>query len=349
MSSSIMANGETKSPEEAIDNLVEVDFLRTPAGARKAALLLTMLGEEAAKEILGTMEDVEVETLLRTANELRNISQEEAESTLSEFLQLFDGRKLLIPATGQFVRNLGQDTLGDAKTNQILGIDAPPEEPVGISAAVDASAESIAQVLRKEHPQTVAIALSAMDISKAAQVVGHLPQEHQAGIIKRIAELKTISEDVVREIGSTLRHELEISAAGSEAVDGQSLVVNLLKALNSEQEEHIFAGLSEEDPELSEEIRKKMFVFEDFVTLDGRAIQLMLKEIDSRTLTMALKTSSAPLREHLLSCMSSRAATMIIEDMEALGPLSVSQIETAQDEIVQVALRLAAEGKMSLR
>ena len=139
------------------------------------------------------------------------------------------------------------------------------------------------------------------------------------------------------------------SAGATQTVDGQDLVVNLLKQLTPEEEEGIFTALSEQDPELSEEIRKKMFVFEDFISLDGRAIQLMLKEIDSRTLTQALKTASTPLREHLLGCMSSRAATMILEDLEALGAVSPAQVVSSQDEIVQIALRLAAEGKLNLR
>jgi flagellar motor switch protein FliG len=164
-----------------------------------------------------------------------------------------------------------------------------------------------------------------------------------------MAELTSITPSLLRDIGDTLRRELEASAAGAQSVDGQDLVVSMLKLLSPELEEGIFTALSENDPELADDIRKKMFVFEDFVTLDGRAIQLMLKEIDSRTLTMALKTASTPLREHLLSCMSSRAATMILEDLEALGPVAVSQVEAAQEEIVQVALRLASEGKVSLR
>jgi flagellar motor switch protein FliG len=344
-----MTNSETQDSVKATNNVVEVDFARTPSGTRKAAILLTMLGEEAAKELLKGLEDNEVEDLLKAANELRGVSPEEAETILAEFLQFLDGSKLLIPPTGPLVRHLGEDALGNAAINKILGTEEEPDDRTKIADVEGANAESIAQVLRKEHPQTVAIALTAMDTNKAAEVVSHLPEDQQAGIIKRMAELTSISDEVVRDIGTTLRHELEASSAGAETVDGQSVVVSLLKTLTPEQEEHIFAGLSEEDPELAEEIRKRMFVFEDFVTLDGRAIQLMLKEIDSRTLTMALKTASAPLREHLLSCMSSRAATMILEDMEALGPLSVSQVEGAQEEIVQVALRLASEGKLSLR
>ncbi|HIA04981.1 MAG TPA: flagellar motor switch protein FliG [Myxococcales bacterium] len=346
------ANLETQAtePMNAMDTQVQDDVREelTVSGDRKAAIILVMLGEEVARDILREMSDEEVESLLTAASELRNVDGDEAETVLDEYLGFLEGRALLVPQVSSFVRAVAQDTLSSERAANLLGLE---DEDDGEQALVDESAspEAVAQVLRKEHPQTIAIALAAMPTDKASGVISKLPKDAQAGIIKRIAELKSVTPALLREIGETLRRELEASAAGSQSVNGQDLVVSLLKQLSPEQEEHIFNSLSEDDPELSEEIRKKMFVFEDFVTLDGRAIQLMLKEIDSRTLTMALKTSSSPLREHLLSCMSSRAATMILEDLEALGPVAVSQVESAQEEIVQVALRLASEGKLSLR
>ena len=132
-------------------------------------------------------------------------------------------------------------------------------------------------------------------------------------------------------------------------IDGEHLVVNMLKQLSPEDEDIIFEHLSEDHPELAEDIRKKMFIFEDLMAIAGRAVQILLKEVDGRTLTTSLKTASDELRDHILSNMSSRAATMILEDLEALGPVSVNQVEQAQDEVVQAALRLAAEGKITLR
>jgi flagellar motor switch protein FliG len=303
-----------------------------------------MLGQDLARDILRELTDEEVELLLKTANELKKVPPDEATEVLEEFIRFFDGRSMLVPQASTFVRSAAEEALGTERVRGMLGVDV---QETGI---VDegANPESIAQVLRKEHPQTVAIALAAMPTGKASAVVSLLPEDQRAGVIRRMAEIKSITPDLLREIGDTLRRELE-ATSGGQAIDGQELVVSLLKTLSPEEEEAIFNALSEEDPELSEEIRKKMFVFEDFITLDGRAIQLMLKEIDGRTLVLALKTATTPLREHVLSCMSSRAATMIIEDLEALGPIAVSQIEAAQDEIVQVALRLAAEGKVSLR
>jgi len=318
-------------------------------GARKAAIVMVMLGHELAREVLREMSDDEVETLLKVASELRNVETEEALGVLEEYTRYFDGRSLLVPQAKTFVRTIAEETLGAEKVRDMLGIEEDGEGDEDQEMIQGADPDAIARVLRKEHPQTVAIALAAMQPGTASAVVSKLPEEQRPEVVRRMAELKSLTPDLLREIGETLRRELEASAGSAKAIDGQDVVVALLKLLTPEEEEAIFAALSEDDPELSEEIRKKMFVFEDFITIDGRGIQLMLKEVDGRTLTLALKTSSTPLREHILSCMSSRAATMILEDLEALGPVSVSQVEAAQDEIVQVALRLASEGKLNLR
>lgn len=346
--SSIMSVSDTKiSTGENSDNTAGF-ALRM--GARKAAILLTMLGENMAQQLLSKFSNEESEQLLKTAATMEPATEEEAKEVLREFNSLARGRRLFVPAAKAFVRNVGVETLGSEQTEKILGIEpekAPDETPM--AAAEKASAEAIAMVLRKEHPQTSALALSALPSSKAAAIVAQLPEDQQPDVVKRMAELRVMPTELIAEIGNTLRMELKANAGKTQLIDGEDLVVNLLKKLSPEKEEMIFAALSEDNPELSESIRKKMFVFEDFITIDGRGIQLMLKEVDSRTLTLALKAASSPLREHLLGCMSSRAATMILEDLEALGPTSGGQVQAAQDDIVQIALRLAAEGKLNLR
>ena len=264
-----------------------------------------------------------------------------------------------MPRTDDFVQNVASETFGDDQVRRILGLDPSAEEPqkTGESQedvlsdieSVDASAEVLSSVLQKEHPQTVAVALAVMSAEKSGEVLTRLPDELQSEVVRRIAVMQSVSPDLLREVSDTLRSELDASLGSTIKLDGQSVAVNVLKTLSSDAEETVFEGLTEMDPELSEAIRKQMFVFEDLLEVDSRALQMMLKEIDGRTLTLGLKTASTALRDHLLSSMSSRAATMILEDLEALGPVAISQVEQAQDEIVQVALRLAAEGKIQIR
>ena len=335
--------------DTASDNVTPLVPRSGVPGARKAAIALMMLGSELAGEVMRGLTEGEVERLVRTAQTLRTIPENEATNTLEEYNNFFGGQTLLVPRADDFVRTVAEDTLGVDRIRALLGQDVPAEAPSALSDAVSAGPDAIANVLKKEHPQTVAVALSAMPPEKGSEVLARLPEEQRPEVIRRIAQVRSVTPALLKEIGDTLRRELESSMGGAMEIDGQNLVVSLLKAMPAEAEESIFRGLNESDPALSQEIRKKMFVFEDLVTLDSRGLQMMLKEIDGRTLTLSLKTASTAVREAILSSMSSRAATMILEDLEALGPVSVSQVESAQDEIVQVALRLASEGKINLR
>ena len=318
-------------------------------GARKAAIALILLGQDMARDILRELSDKEVELLLRTASTLKAVPEDEALAILEEYVRAISGQTIVVPQASDFVRAAAEEAFGMDRVRSILGLTRPgPTEP-SLVEAVEAGPDAIASVLRKEHPQTTALALSVMDAEKAALVLTKLPASDRADIIRRIAEVRSVTPELLREIGDTLRREMETSLGAATPIDGQSVVVNLLKSMAPNEEEAIFSSLNAENPQLATEIRKKMFVFEDLVMLDGRALQLLLKEIDGRSLTLALKTASTALREHVLSSMSSRAATMILEDLEAMGPVSVSQVESAQDDIVQIALRLASEGKISLR
>lgn len=329
------------------DNVTELR--PTSGGPRKAAIALMMLGNDLAGDILRDLGEPEVELLLRTAASVRNVTEDEAKGILEEYNRYFDGHSLLVSRADEFVRTLAEETIGADRVRSLLGIVEEDDSDDVLAEATNASADAIAAVLKKEHAQTVAVALAVMGTEKAAAVLAKLPEERSPEIVRRIAQMRSVTPALLREIGDTLRRELDSSLGSAMTLDGENLVVSLLKSLPAEQEQSIFDGLTEQDAALSEQIRKKMFVFEDLIALDPRALQMMLKEVDGRTLTLSLKTASTSLREHILSSMSSRAATMILEDLEALGPVSVSQVESAQDEIVQVALRLASEGKITLR
>ncbi len=340
-----------RSAQDNVVDLRRAGSATMRPGHRRAAIALMMLGPEAARDVLRGLSDGEVESLLRTSTQLKNVSEDEARACLDEFLALYDGNRILLPQAEEYVKGLVEETHGAEKVRALLGITEPPKEemPMSLVAAADAVPEAIAKVLIKEHPQTMAIALSVMPPAKAAQVLAKLPAEQRGDVVRRIAVMKSITPDLLQEVGETLRRELDQSVKSAMAIDGQGLVINLLKALSSHDEDLVFAQLAQHDAELTEEIRKKMFIYEDLTGLDGRALQQVLKEVDSKTLALSLKTASTAIREHVLSGMSSRAATMILEDLEAMGPVAVNVIEDAQEVIVQAALRLASEGKIRLR
>ncbi|MBT9559806.1 MAG: hypothetical protein IV100_27500 [Myxococcales bacterium] len=354
-----------KSPFDARDprlNGTREVSAAAKAGARRSAIALMMLGPDIASEILRELTDEEMEVLLKTAAEVRTVEESEVIEILEEYSSVVEGQALLLTRADSFVTRLAEDTFGRARVRNLLGLDRPadppppppalpePEPGTPLRAAVHATPEALANVLKKEHPQTVAVALAVMPQAKASAVLNKLPAEMRPDLIRRIAQTGAIPPALLHEIDEILLRELE-SGASRDAltVDGTSVVVGLLKGMSQSVEEEIFKGLTDEDPVLSDAIRRRMFTFEDLIGIDGRALQQVLKEIDGKTLTLSLKTASMAMREHVLASMSSRAATMILEDLEAMGPVAVNVLQTAQDEVVQVALRLASEGKLVIR
>ncbi len=360
-----MALESSKPPYDARDPRLNGTREVSPAakaGARRSAIALMMLGPDIAGEILRELTDEEMEVLLKTAAEVRQVEESEAIEILEEYCNVVEGQALLLTRADSFVTRLAEDTFGRARVRNLLGLDRPmelpgapparsePESGSPLRAAIHATPDALANVLKKEHPQTVAVALAVMPQTKARAVLNKLPAEMRPDLIRRIAQTGAIPPALLHEIDEILLRELE-SGASRDAltVDGTTVVVGLLKGMSQSAEDDIFKGLTEEDPVLSDAIRRRMFTFDDLIGIDSRALQQVLKEIDGKTLTLSLKTASVAMREHLLSSMSSRAATMILEDLEAMGPVAVNVLQTAQDDVVQVALRLASEGKLVIR
>lgn len=353
-----MATAPTGSEATALGQAgMKAGALPESTGARRSAITLMMLGPEIASDILRSLSDQEMEILLRTAAGIKTVEEAEVVSILEEFNRVVGGQALLLPRTDNFVRSLAEETFGTQRVRSLLGLDKPEvvlppvtQEPsCPLSAAMIATADALATVLKKEHPQTVAVALAVMPSAKASQVLHKLPQSMRAEVVRRVAQTGSISPALLREIDETLHRELESSSRGSLSVDGETTVISMLKAVPRDIEEEIFVDLTNDDPTLSDALRRKMFVFEDLLGIDSRQLQSILKEVDGRTLTVSLKTATMAMREHVLASMSSRAATMILEDLEAMGAVPVAQVQQAQDEIVQVALRLASEGKLVIR
>ncbi len=332
-------------------------------GRRRSAIALMMLGPDIAAEILRELSDEEMEGLLRTAADIKAVSPEEVVDVLDEFGRVVGGEGMLVMRPAAFVRSLAEETFGSDRVKHLLGEVPPPPRPepelepvftaeeasCPLPSAVQAPPEALATILKKEHPQTIAVALAVLPTSKASAVIQRLPEAIRAEVVRRIATTGNIAPDLLKELDETLKRELEMLNKASLIVDGQGLVVSLLKAMPSDVEEGIFKGLKADDPELSDTIKKKMFVFEDLLGIDSRSLQNILKEVDGKSLTIALKGGSTALREHILSVMSSRAATMILEDLESMGAVAVATLTQAQDDIVNIALRLAAEGKIIIR
>lgn len=207
----------------------------------------------------------------------------------------------------------------------------------------------LANLIRKEHPQTIALILAYTDSGKSAEVLSQLPVEIQVEVCLRMASLDTVTPQTLKAVESALLSELKgfLDLEAQEA-SGVVLVAEILNAIEKSHEERIFEQLMEIDPELAEEIRNNMFVFDDLVNLDDRGVQQLLRSVDNQTLLLALKTADEVIQTKIMGNLSKRAAEMLMEDMEVMGPARLSDVEKAQTQITQLALKLEAEGKIQI-
>ncbi len=208
-------------------------------------------------------------------------------------------------------------------------------------------ARMVASLLEREHPQTIALVLSTQHVQHASEILSCLPEELQADVVYRIAKLEKVSPDVITQIEEALQREIGRGVGKEQKqVGGIDKVVDLLGHLENNLDSEILDTIEETDIDMAEEIRKKMFTFENLLALDGRSLQMILREVNNDSLTMALKTASEEMKEKIFSNMSARAADMIRDDLDAMGPVRLSEVEAMQQSIVKIAMKLEEEGKL---
>jgi flagellar motor switch protein FliG len=221
------------------------------------------------------------------------------------------------------------------------------KEPVPFERVKHVDSKTLAGFIKSEHPQTIAVILAHLPQSKAAEVLQEFPENLKYEVVLRVSNLDMIPPGIVEEIDAVLNREM-LSTEGAEArqLGGVEAVAELINNVDKNTEEQIFSRLEEDDPELAEQIRQLMFVFEDLINVDDRGIRSLLKEVRNEDLTVALKTASEALRDKVLNNVSERAAAMIMEDLEVMGPVRLSEVEESQQKVIQVARRLEKEGKV---
>lgn len=314
-------------------------------GPEKAVLFLLSLDEQVAADVVTELGPDRLRKLRDVASVMRDVPASELERVFGEFVErsstLTGVPRGGLPALKRIVtRALGGDT------SQEIFVDAPPS-PLERLASSDP--RQLAAILEREHPQIVAVLLSQLDPSRAVALVTALPDALQASVLSRLARMREVPAGVLEEMASALTAELpEPGPEGSVSVDGVSLSAGLVRRLGKDACERLLTNLEEEDAELSAEIRRAMYTFEDLKAIDKRAMRELLKAVPADRLVLALKTASEGLREHLFSSMSKRAADVLRDDLALLGGVRLADVEAAQQEIVETALRLQAEGVLSL-
>ena len=310
-------------------------------GLQKAAVLLITLGPEKAANIFKHLKEEEIEQLTLEIANTRSVSPAQKEEVLNEFYEVCLAQQYIAEGGIGYAKDLLQKALGEEKAKDVLGkLTASLQvRPFEFIRKTDAS--QILNFIQDEHPQTIALILSYLSPNQAAGIVGSLPPDKQTDVAKRIATMDRTSPDVIKEVEDILEQKLaSLVSQDYTIVGGVDSVVAILNTVDRGTEKHIMENLEIEEPELADEIRKKMFVFEDILMLDDRSIQRVLRDVENNELAVALKNANEDVRNAIFSNLSTRLADMIREDMEYMGPVRVKDVEEAQQKIVNIIRKL---------
>lgn len=316
-------------------------------GRQKAAIFLVTLGSEISSAVFKHLSQEEVETITFEIARLGTIRSEERDLVLQEFQEMMMAQDFMATGGVEYARELLEKSLGTDKALEIINRLTSSLKSRPFDFVRRADPQHILNFIQQEHPQTIALILSYMEPQKAASVLGGLEPEHQSEVARRIANMERSTPEVIREVERVLEKKLaSISSEDVAVAGGVDSIVEILNTIDRATERTIMESLEEEDPELAEEIRKKMFVFDDIVMLDDGSIQRVLKEVDQQDLTKALRAADDEVKDKIFRNMSKRAAAMLEEDMEFMGPIRMSDVEEVQQKIVGIIRKLEESGEV---
>lgn len=320
----------------------------TLRGVDKAAILVNYLGKDSIKVLLSKMDDGEIRKLIHLMSKFKVVPVEITRRVLEEFYDTINESDDFIFSERISSKESIVEALGEERARGILGglnISSGGGRTLESLEMVDAKA--LSTFLVHEHPQTVAVILAHLESEKKGEVLRRLPESLQAEVVMRMANLDNVDPEIIADIDRVLKNQLSNSHSVEQSVlGGVQPVAEMLNVMDKNTEQSIMARLEEKDPLLAEEIRKLMFVFEDITKIDDRGIQILLKEVPNDRLLLALKTANDDIRSKIFKNLSTRAADMLKEDLSNMGPTRLSDVEGAQQEIVNLARRLEAEGKL---
>ena len=328
--------------EQTLDPDVQYALL---SGQEKAAILLSALGPTVTKLIFKHMKDNDVKRMINSMSSISKSPIWMVKRVLEEFYSSINEDNDLL-----FSENKGRDfilgTLGEDRAKQLLGqiVEVGTNNTLESLELVDT--RTLANFLINEHPQTIALICAHLPVEKKVDVLRKLPDGLQAEVVLRVANLDFVSPELIAQLDDVLKTELStLGSIDTQQLGGVEPIADMLNLMDKNSEKNIMARVEEKDPELAEEIRKLMFVFEDVVFVDDRGIQELLKIVDNQKLVIALKTAPDDVKAKLFKNMSNRAATLLKEDLDAVGPTKISDVEKAQQDIVQQLKDLESKGK----
>jgi flagellar motor switch protein FliG len=313
-------------------------------GPDKAAIFLLTMGEEFTADVFKELDDIEIKDLGKAMTGIQNVTPSQIQDVLWEFSQnMQEPGDIRIKGDDFFKNTIGRALDGDRADGLIQDVNSP----VPFSNIKNIDAKALGNFIRNEHPQTIALVLAHIDPGKAAQIISEFSEPLQQDVMLRIADLENVPISILDEVEQVLREEIKAQGpVGGRPAGGSGTVAEILNQVDQNTENTILTKLEEERSDLANEVRKLMFVFEDLIHVDDRSIRTILKEVNNDELTLSLKAASPAMQEKVFANLSERAADMIREDLEAMGPTRLADVEKAQQAILRAAKKLEAEGKI---
>ena len=313
----------------------------------KAAILFISIGPEYSAKLFQHMDDDEIERVTLEIANHKQVSAEQKAAVISEFYQMAMAQDYISTGGLEYAQNVLEKALGSEKAMDIINrlTTSLQVRPFDFLRKTDPS--QLLNFIQNEHPQTIALVMAYLEPDQAAVVLGSLPQESQADVAKRIAVMDRTSPDVVREVERVLERKLSsLMTQDFASAGGVKAIVEVLNRVDRATEKSIVETLEVDNPELAEEIKRLMFVFEDIVMLDDRSLQMVLRDVDTKDLSLALKATPAEVSNKVFKNMSKRAADMLKEEIEFMGPVKIRDVEEAQQKVVNVIRTLEDKGEI---
>lgn len=318
------------------------------SGPRKAAVFLMAMGEEYAAKVFEKMGEHQIADLAFEMSLVDNITPEMLKAVCLDFVETFEGESKMIIESDAFISNVVKKTMKDNEARAILEDLEKKKQDKPFIWSRNVNVGTLAGYVEGEHPQTIAMILAHMPSEISSEILMSLPEELKGDIAMRIAKLGQISEDVVRDVDRALKLELSGAVGPGGKAGGLQVLVDIINGVDKTTEDAVMEFVEEDNPEMANDIRNLMFVFEDLTGIDDTAMREILKKVEGQQLTYALKTATDEMKEKIFSNLSQRAGEMLKDDLEAMGPVRLAEVEEAQQAVVRAAKELEADGTITL-
>ena len=325
----------------------EID-LEKLTGCQKAAIFLMYMGEEYTTSVFSKIKEQEIADIAFEMSKIEQITPEMLKAVTSDFVDKFEGESRMIVEGDSFIKNVVSKTLQDKQAKAILEDLEKKKQAKPFIWSRNVNVGTLSTYIEGEHPQTIAMILAHMPAEISSEIMMNLSDEQKGDIAMRIARLGQISEDVVRDVDKALKYELSGAVGPGGKAGGLEVLVDIINGVDKSTEDAVMEFVEEDDAEMANEIRKLMFVFEDLTSVDDSAMREILKKVEGQQLTYALKTATEEMKNKIFSNLSQRAGEMLKDDLDAMGPVRLAEVEEAQQAVVRAAKELEADGTITL-